>query len=115
MSLVLQPDDFQFEVQGTQYFLRFSMDADIGEVFTAAKFDPVSEEWGAFIFKEATQTAIDYYGGGTLEGFMQYLIDDVNAKLEEWHGEPPQDTLLAREKAFLNNNVILEDERLKIV
>jgi len=116
MSLIQQPSDFKFEVQGTKYFMRFEMDMDIGEAFIAAQFDEVSSIWDGFIFAGADQTAIDYYGGGTIEGLMQHLIDMVNGKLEEYHGTPPANgTLLEQEKYFLSHNVVLEGERLKLV
>jgi hypothetical protein len=114
MALTTKPDDFRFEVQGTQYFMRYDMDPDIGEVFLAARFDATSEEWSGIVFQDATQHAVDYYGGGTVRGLVEFNINQVNTILEQDHGEPPTETLLSQEKAMLTNNVVLENERLKM-
>ncbi len=115
MSLTVNPSDYQFEVQGTKYFMRFQMDIDIGEAFVAAQFDDAAKEWTGFIFGGADQVAIDYYGNGTIKGLVEYYTNQVNTRLEANHGEPQEGTLLEQENAFLHANVVLENERLKVI
>ncbi len=116
MALSVNPSDFQFEVQGTKYFMRFEMDIDIGEAFIAAQFDNASNKWDGFIFGGGGQVAINYYGGGTMEGLVKYYVGEVNKQLEKNHGTPADlddtATLIEQENFYLKNNVTLVNERL---
>ena len=109
-----QPNDLTWTVDGFKYLLGIRMDFEIGEIVVAGAFDAPSQGWKGFIYKNATETSINFFGG--MDKFWGYIVKTINAELDTRHGQPEDEPVnwMGKLQAFLDDHIKVENDRLKV-